>query len=77
MLQRTKICTGVLACLGAHVLGMGVPLAHAQSTERIEITGSKTKRVDAETLQPVATIRREDPSAAARHRSVSSCPRCP
>lgn len=55
MLKRTTISIASLLALGA----LAAP-AFAQSSQRIEVTGSKIKRVDAEGLQPIVTIRRED-----------------
>lgn len=56
MFQRTKLCTHLL-------LAFGVLPALAQTTEgpaqRVEITGSSIKRVDAETALPVTVITRE------------------
>ncbi len=64
--QRTKLCHCVLSALGA--LASGAPfLAWAQPpsqdqgavVQRVEITGSSIKRVDAESALPVQTISRE------------------
>ena len=56
--KRTRRLAATVAhCLGAAVIATG---AHAQATtERIEVTGSNIKRVDAETPSPVVTITRE------------------
>jgi iron complex outermembrane receptor protein len=53
MLRRTKICGAALIALGA------IP-AYAQDAQRVEITGSAIKRVDAETALPVTVIKVED-----------------
>jgi iron complex outermembrane receptor protein len=53
MFQRTRVCTAVLLALAA------VP-AMAQDVQRVEITGSAIKRVDAEGSLPVQVIRREE-----------------
>lgn len=46
---------------GLAVASIGVPSAHAQQQlERIEITGTHIKRVDAETPQPLIILSRED-----------------
>lgn len=58
MFKRTKVCMGVLAALGGALVLTSVP-ASAQDAERIEITGSRIKRVDAEGALPVTTISRE------------------
>ncbi len=56
MFQRTKICTGLL-------LAFGSITAFAQDAnppvQRVEITGSSIKRVDAETALPVQVVSRE------------------
>ena len=58
MFKRTKISTGVLVALGGVLLApVGV---QAQETQRIEITGSSIKRVDAETALPVQVINRQE-----------------
>lgn len=57
MFQRTKICTGLLMAFGSTLLAV-TPGAFAQDTtvQRVEITGSSIKRVDAETSVPVTVI---------------------
>ena len=59
MFKKTKICSGVLAALGGSMLLASLP-ALAQTAERIEITGSSIKRLDAESALPVTVIKRED-----------------
>lgn len=55
--KRSKVCIGVLAALGS---GVFADLALAQqATERIEVTGSKVRRIDAESAAPVQTVGRE------------------
>ncbi len=58
MFKRTKISTGVLIALSSTLLAPVV--AQAQETQRIEITGSSIKRIDAETALPVQVITRAD-----------------
>jgi iron complex outermembrane receptor protein len=58
MFKKTKICTGVLLALGGSLALVSAP-TFAQ-VERIEITGSSIKRVDAETALPVTVITRAD-----------------
>jgi len=57
MFQRTKICTGLLLAFGSIAV-------YAQDAtppvQRVEITGSSIKRVDAETALPIQTVSRED-----------------
>ena len=57
MFQRTKICSGLLLAFGGSLLAIA-PGAFAQDTtvQRVEITGSSIKRVDAETSVPVTVI---------------------
>ena len=59
MFQRTKICTGVLVALGA-VLAVPVAPVFAQTPERVEITGSRIKRIAGEGPSAVEVISRED-----------------
>jgi iron complex outermembrane recepter protein len=58
MFRRTKI--GAAAALVASGLALPGGMAIAQEPQRIEITGSAIKRVDAEGSLPVQIIRRED-----------------
>ena len=57
MFQRTKICSGLLLAFGGTLLSVA-PGAFAQDTtvQRVEITGSSIKRVDAETSVPVTVV---------------------
>jgi iron complex outermembrane recepter protein len=61
MFQRTKICSGLLLAFGSSLLAVA-PGAFAQDTsvQRVEITGSSIKRVDAETSEPVTVIKADD-----------------
>jgi iron complex outermembrane receptor protein len=58
MLNKTKVAGAVLAVIGGTMVA-GVPTASAQS-QRVEVTGSNIKRLDAETVSPVEIINRED-----------------
>jgi iron complex outermembrane receptor protein len=61
MFQRTKICSGLLLAFGG--LAALAPSAFAQDeqgVQRVEITGSSIKRVDAETSVPVTVIKAEE-----------------
>ena len=60
MFRRTKISAGVMLACGGVALLSALPVAAQQAAQRIEITGSNIKRVDAETLQPVFVIKRDD-----------------
>lgn len=55
MFKKTKICTGVLIAMGV----LAAP-SYAQTTDRIEITGSRIKRISGEGPSPVEVITRED-----------------
>lgn len=59
MFKRTKVFAGVMAALGS---GLCVPggVAFAQTTDRVEITGSAIKRVDAEGSLPITVVRMDD-----------------
>ena len=61
MFQRTKICSGLLLAFGSWLLTVA-PGAFAQDTtvQRVEITGSSIKRVDAETSVPVTVIKADE-----------------
>ena len=57
MFRKTKLCTGLLLAFG----GTLASSSFAQQTlERVEITGSSIRRVDAETALPVTIIKVED-----------------
>ena len=50
MFKRNKICTAALAALGGTLLVTSLPvLAQGQT---VEVTGSRIKRIDAETALP-------------------------
>jgi iron complex outermembrane receptor protein len=55
MFKKTKVCTGVLATLGSALLVGALP-AHAQSSERIEVTGSRIRQIESETAQPILKV---------------------
>lgn len=65
MLKKTKLCTGLMVACGGVLLSAGsTALAQttppAQSLERVEITGSNIRRVDAETASPVQVITKQE-----------------
>ena len=51
MFQRTKICTGVLVAMGV----LALP-AVAQTTERVEVTGSRIKSIGATSNSPITSL---------------------
>ena len=65
MLKKTKLCMSLtLACGGVLLSAGGTAVAQtapasSQQLERVEITGSSIKRIDAETALPVQVITRE------------------
>jgi iron complex outermembrane receptor protein len=63
MFKRTKVSAGVLLALGSAVVVTSLP-AMAQDPQRIEVTGSRIKRVDAEGALPITTISREELDAS-------------
>ncbi|MEO7852192.1 MAG: TonB-dependent receptor plug domain-containing protein, partial [Rubrivivax sp.] len=61
MFTRTKVCTGLMVAFGG-TLALGSLSSYAQQVqlERVEITGSSIKRIDAETALPVTVLKVED-----------------
>jgi iron complex outermembrane receptor protein len=60
MFRRTKVCTGLMVAFGG-TLALTPPIAFGQTQlERVEITGSSIRRVDAETALPVQIITKEE-----------------
>ncbi len=59
MFQRTKVNTGVLVALGTALLSVGMA-AHAQSSDRVEITGSRIKSVGNTSSSPITSVGRAD-----------------
>jgi len=54
MFKRTQVCAAVLVALGA------IPAVAQDAGQRIEITGSAIKRIDAETAVPVTVFKMSD-----------------
>jgi iron complex outermembrane receptor protein len=60
MHKRTKICSAVLVALsGSAGLSSAPVFAQTTTLERVEVTGSSVRRIDAETALPVQVIKRE------------------
>ncbi|CAD5365866.1 conserved exported hypothetical protein [Rubrivivax sp. A210] len=59
MFKKTKVCTGVLMALGSMAAMVSMPAA-AQAVDRVEITGSAIKRIDAESAVPVTIIKMQE-----------------
>ncbi len=55
MFQRSKVNAGVLVALGSALLSAGFA-AHAQATDRVEITGSRIKSIGATSSSPVTSV---------------------
>ena len=64
MFRKTKVCTGLMLAFGGSLALSSLPAAAQQQLERVEITGSRIKRVDAEGALPVTTISREEIEAS-------------
>lgn len=61
MFTQTRVARGVLLALsGAFAASGAVAQTDPQKIEKIEITGSSIKRIDAESALPVTVIKRED-----------------
>ena len=58
--SRTKLCTGLLVAFGGLAMAPGFAMAQDATLQRVEITGSSIKRVQAEGALPVQTITREE-----------------
>jgi iron complex outermembrane receptor protein len=59
MYRKSQVCSAVLAALGASVMASPA-LAQQAAEQRVEITGSAIKRIEAEGALPVQIIRREE-----------------
>jgi iron complex outermembrane receptor protein len=60
MFRRTKVCTGLMLAFGGSLALGSLPALAQQQMEKVEITGSAIKRIDAETALPVTVITREE-----------------
>jgi iron complex outermembrane receptor protein len=56
MFKKSKVCTGVLLALGS---ALAMPV-YAQSSERVEITGSRIRSLNADSPSPVQVLSAED-----------------
>jgi iron complex outermembrane receptor protein len=57
MFRKTKVCTGLMLAFGGAIT---LPALAQQTLERVEITGSAIKRIDAETAVPVTVVKMDD-----------------
>ena len=60
MLKRTRLSIAISAAFGAGLVGITPAVLAQQQLDRVEITGSSIRRVDAETALPVTILRVED-----------------
>ena len=60
MFRRTKVCSAALIALGGTLSLGSVPAFGQQTLDRVEITGSSVRRIDAESALPVQILKRED-----------------
>jgi iron complex outermembrane recepter protein len=61
MMKRTRVSLAIGAAFGAGLIGLAPEaVAQTQQLERVEITGSSLRRVDAETALPVTVIKAEE-----------------
>lgn len=60
-MRKTKLCTGLMVAFGGVLLSTGQgAYAQVEQLERVEITGSAIKRIDAETAQPITILKLDD-----------------
>jgi iron complex outermembrane recepter protein len=60
MLKRTRVYAGVIAAINGGLLSVAAVPALSQTLERVEVTGSAVRRIDAEGALPVQVIKKED-----------------
>ena len=60
MKNRTQMSLAIGAAFSAGLVGLSPGVLAQQQLERVEVTGSRVKRIDAETASPVQIITRED-----------------
>ena len=71
MFKKSKVCTAALMALsGGAILATAMPVfaqdqqKEGQALERVEVTGSRIKRAEAEGALPVTVIKREELDAS-------------
>ncbi len=61
MFERTKLCAGLVLAFGGLAIAPGVVFAQDSTTlQRVEITGSAIKSIDAETAVPITILKADD-----------------
>lgn len=77
MFRRTRVCTAALMALGGTLVLGAAPAFGQQSLERVEITGSSVRRIDAESAVPVQILKREDIERSGATNTVELMQRLP
>jgi iron complex outermembrane recepter protein len=60
MFRKTKVCSGLMLAFGGSLAIGSLPALAQQQLERVEITGSSIRRIDAETALPVTVVTKEE-----------------
>ena len=60
MFKKTKVCTGLMLAFGGSLGLSALPVLAQQQLDKVEITGSSIKRIDAEGVVPVQVVTREE-----------------
>lgn len=60
MFRKSRVCTAALVALGGTLTAATLPAFGQQTLERVEVTGSSVRRIDAESALPVQILKRED-----------------
>ena len=60
MFKKTKVCKGLMLAFGGGLALGALPALAQDAPQRVEITGSAIKRIDAETALPVQILNRDD-----------------
>ena len=60
MFRRTKVCTGLMIAFGGTLVTGALPAFGQQQLDRVEITGSSIRRIEAESSLPVVVLKKED-----------------
>ena len=69
MFKKSKVCTGVLVALGSTLLALP---AFAQTSDRVEITGSRIKALSTDTASPIISLRPKPSRSPVRRRWKTS-----
>ena len=66
MYSRTAICSALALAFGGSLVIASLPAGAQEGTQRIEVTGTRVKRTDAETASPVQVLTRQDIEATGK-----------